>query len=225
MPDSTPPKKGEPGSGQGPDSDPVTRQVLARLYELEQRIDGPKQWSVGESRRVCSTCGLKFPDSTPFHTVLCPPRLCSSKAARLQSRYPEVSALFERLDYCERCFSAVPVEESYAHWMSVLPEPPEPPHKSLNLETLLNLFQSMVGASEEPAELAAEPQMKQGDLHMRYLLGLFLVRKRVLRWQGREGDRLRLSCRKTDRSYQLQIPSATPEAIRAHVDTFAELFS
>ena len=51
--------------------------------------------------------------------MLCPPTL-----AGLESRFPDVSAFFERLDYCGRCFPGVPLEESYAHWMSVLPAPP-----------------------------------------------------------------------------------------------------
>ena len=58
-----------------------------------------------------------------------------------------------------------------------------------------------------------------------YLLGLFLVRKRVLRWEQRSARELRLALRKGEpiRHYRLDVPSES--AVESARIRFEELFS
>lgn len=69
-----------------------------------------------------------------------------------------------------------------------------------------------------------ESQGGPGDEHLCYLLGLFLVRKRSLRWESLDGDVLSLYCRNSDRRYQLTVPHLPQEALAKSIESFESLF-
>ncbi len=220
MDDSSAPKKFDEALPPPEVSERVARQVFARLYQPDQRVDGRERWTVGESPRLCRGCREEFPQGSPFHSVLKP-----ADGAEEERRSPDLSALFSRHDYCQRCFPSVRLENAFAHWTCTFPAPAEPAQKSFNLPRLRHLFDQLTPpeAGEEGAE--REEQGEPGAEQLRYLLALFLVRKRVFSWEGRAGDQILLSCRRTDQRYRLTIPKVPPEEILARVEEFAALFA
>lgn len=235
---------------------------VARLYEEEQRIDGRFRWSVGGAQRSCRACRESIPPHTSFSTVL---------MAALPEDLPGVAGpdpleVFERCDYCEACFEALPNEQVFAHWKSCFPTPEAEPKKQVNLASLRSYFDQVAELIHAPAvdePPAADPEAADpesdleidADLESRddsraedsgdaegddssaqaetpeetsgafaYLLALFLVRRRLLKWGGFTDAGLRLICRQTDREYCVAIPQGSESALTAQIGAFEELF-
>lgn len=221
---------------------------LARRHDDPQRIEGAGRWSVDATRRRCSQCGEALLDHEPFHTILAPasPRPTGSADAEGEDLH-----LFERRDSCEACFAASPPATAFAHWRAVLPPPPGGVRKRVNLASLLAHFHALIEgtrngdagsddalagtralscAGDEPAlaggegatiapESAGEPRHR-----LAYLLALFLVRRRMLRWEGVEEGILRLRCRESDRTVEIPVPDLAPGEIEDAAAQFEELF-
>lgn len=68
------------------------------------------------------------------------------------------------------------------------------------------------GDEEPTAESRYAAQWSEGEerpelwVPLRYLLGLFLVRKRVLKWEGVTDSELTLRCKQSEREYRVEIP-------------------
>jgi hypothetical protein len=101
--------------------------------------------------RACSRCGRDF-----------------SPEERYLSALFEQGEGFQRLDYCAGCWEGPPTG-SFAHWRGRVPAKEERPPRFVDDGELVELFVRLGGAGE-PREVA-----------FRYLLGLLLVRKRLLR--------------------------------------------
>jgi len=164
------------------------------------------------------------------------------------------SELFVRRDYCEECFAASPPAISFAHWRSILPPPPGGVRKVVNLASLLAHFHALVetpaAEEDDPAsDIRSSPLgavetgrggsegLPAGDsgsdasrpaearARLSYLLALFLVRRRMLRWEGVEAGILRLRCRESDRPVELAVPEMTPAELDAAISEFESLFA
>jgi hypothetical protein len=203
-----------PGSGAAESSRPAH----ARRLDDPQRIEGGGRWSVDATRRRCSRCSRPLEDHQPFHTTLEP---------ATESADP-TGEVFARRDTCEPCFAGAPPERAFAHWRSVLPPPPGGVRKIVNLASLLAHFHSLVEVvrgdrGEGPPgadELPAAPTTQR----LIYLLALFLVRRRMLRWEGVEGGILRLRCRESDRPIEVSVPPLPPAELESAIAEFEELF-
>lgn len=57
-----------------------------------------------------------------------------------------------------------------------------------------------------------------------YLLALFLVRRRMLRWEGIRGGVLSLRCRESDRPLELPVPPLTTAQLAEAIAEFEDLF-
>ena len=132
---------------------------------------------------TCSVCGREF---TP------------------RERY--LSALFEqgeqflRRDYCTDCWQGPP-EGSFSHWRGRMPAAEERPQRFVEDGDLLDLFVRLEGV-REPRRAA-----------FRYLLGLLLVRRRLLKLEGsggRRGEPMVLVERGGGGRYQVPTPRLSP---------------
>lgn len=214
----------------------ANRTVFARLYEDEQKIDTRSRWSVGGAHRVCHDCSETLADGALLYSTL-----VASQVDPSEQPFRDVSELFERLDFCEACFGKLSEENSFAFWKSIADPPPRPPQKILNLAALLAYFRHLAPepevGDEDPDAAAPEsegrqdapqfafPTVESADAEpLRYLLGLFLVRKRVLRWVGLADGVLTLTERKSEESHELPVPEMTEDRREAMLASFEELF-
>jgi hypothetical protein len=206
------PNEGQPGVSR-------PEPVFARHYDSEQKVDGGSRWTVGNSRTTCAICSSDLATGIPFHTVLRPP------PEEVVVRSYDAEELFERVDFCDRCMATVPRESIFAHWTRAVPEAESIPKKRVNLTSLQAYFESLTGeeAKDEANEAAAADQ---GDpnTQLRYLLGLFLVRKRVLCFGTRHRDHLVLRCNRSARAYKVSIPEASADELLSHSESFNALF-
>ena len=104
--------------------------------------------------RSCSVCGREF---APLERYL--------------SALFEEGEEFRRRDYCERCWQGPP-EGSFSYWRGRVPPEEEPEQRFVEEGELLELFGRLEGV-REPRQQA-----------FRYLLGLLLMRKRLLKQQS-----------------------------------------
>ena len=221
---------------------PGGRTPFARRLEDPQRVDGGGRWSVDSTRRRCCRCDTPFPDHDPFHTVLEP-------ASDEERGSEDAREVFVRRDYCTGCFESDPPATVFAHWRCVLPPPPDGARKVVNLASLLAHFHQLVetpavhipdedeeGASGEgsgggegstPPAPPLEPHiptLSEEKLRLVYLLALFLVRRRMLKWEGVEGGVLQLRCKESDRPVGLPEPPWSEAELAEAVAEFEDLF-
>ena len=234
-----------PEGGEGPESPGVGgRTPYARRLDDPQRVDGGGRWSVDSTARRCCRCAGALPDHETFHTVLEP-------APPEDLPLGDERELFVRRDYCTECFTSQPPETVFAHWTRILPPPPGGPKKIVNLASLLAHFHQLVEtpalptASEdgEDGELPGEnvgegktapataprpephvPELSDERGRLAYLLALFLVRRRMLKWEGMVDERLQLICKESDRPVALGVPAMTDSELEEAVAEFEELF-
>ena len=205
------------------------RRVLAKVYGDDRRMN-ERRWAVGGSPRRCHTCSTPIPPQAEYYGTLEPTRIPED-----DSKLAEVSALFDRYDYCCACYEGGAGGHAFAYWKGHMDAPQREPRKVVNLAALLVYFQHLAAveaaasrptpdadgddgegtegtdsghidsghidedlndedafdgdferqqeARERAAIVAALPRIDGDDARlMRYLLALFLIRKRVLKW-------------------------------------------
>ncbi|MEM7262323.1 MAG: hypothetical protein AAF488_10070, partial [Planctomycetota bacterium] len=200
--------------------------VFAKLLEAETSVAGRTRWSVGTSRKACVVCQEPLPEDASFHTALLPPSEAVDPNA---PSIADASELFERQDYCEPCFEAKPPEHAFAHWKTILPPPPDAPKRIVNLASLRVYFDQLGSIVErsQDSEAAERWELSEEDVRdlerLRYLIALFLVRKRALKWADQVGQKLILECRATETTIEVPIP-APGEAMDAATAAFEQLF-
>ncbi len=224
------------------------RLPFARRIEDPQRVDGGGRWSVDSTRRRCCRCHKDLPDDQTFDTVLEPATVTEEgqEAAGerpIEPKREEASDLFARRDYCALCFQTDPPATYFAHWRRVLPPPVGGPKKVVNLASLLSHFHQLVetpavsesergddagkGTAESTASPPLEPHvptLSPERLRLAYLLALFLVRRRMLKWETVGEEALRLRCKESDRPVDLPLPAMSKEALEEAMAQFEDLF-
>ncbi|MCI0650995.1 MAG: hypothetical protein L0Z55_03850 [Planctomycetes bacterium] len=208
--------------------------VFARLYEEDERVDGRARWSIGDARRQCWACAALLAERAEFHTAL-------FLAGTLEpaDQVGVAAELFERRDYCARCFPAVPLESRFAHWRGTIPASETPPKKIVNLTALLAYFERLAPATAVEAGAASAPPgaSEQAPIRLasglaisrallRFLLALFLVRKKALRWRDLAGGVLELATREEPpRVFRAAVPAVGEQELEAAMAAFDELFA
>lgn len=226
--------------------------TLARVYQEELRVDGRFRWSVGGARPVCSQCRTEIPPSGTFHTVLVEaasdsPESDPGDLLEVFERRDLCEECFGRADRSTVFAfwkSALPaargeVKKSVnvislrAYFDRLIDSLSDGGHADAPIdndgrdpESPLTLDRDQASdeddeAAAESSDRAATPTTQQT---LAYLLGLFLVRKRNLRWGDVVDGVLRLNCRATDRSYFLETPPLTEQELESGVRAFEELF-
>lgn len=112
--------------------------------------------SIARPTGMCAVTNQPIPPGSKFHAAL-----------------RETLTGIERIDVLADQWANVSHEELLAHWTAVMPEPGEKPKKLLvDDEVLLSVFQRL-SESDDDSKLA-----------FRFVLGLILMRKRLLVYEG-----------------------------------------
>ena len=131
------------------------------------------------SAQSCCMCGREF---TPEEQYL--------------SALFEEGEVFQRQDFCADCWQGPPAG-SFSHWRGRVPAAEEDPKRFVDTGELLQLFVRLEGVTE-PRQSA-----------FRYLLGLLLVRKRLLKpltGRERQGRTLMVTEPGGETTYEVPVP-------------------
>ncbi len=119
-------------------------------------------WDVARSSGQCARCESEFAEGQEYCAVLL-----------------EAPDGFERRDFCQACWQAEPTEH-FCFWKSRVPVREDKAKKNLLVDdaVLINLFERL------------EQQTEPIRVRFRFVLGLILMRKKLLKYSGtvRDGD-------------------------------------
>jgi hypothetical protein len=117
-------------------------------------------WNIRETSLHCSGCTKEFQEGEEVLSALI-----------------DQITTFERRDYCATCWPSQDVTRAYSRWQRRMPHREKPVTKRVNAEVVFDFFQKLEGEMD---------RLKQC---FRYVLGLMLMRKKVLKFSGvRRGD-------------------------------------
>jgi len=154
-------------------------------------------WNIRKGGEACTRCGAALENGAFYYSTLI-----------------SLEEQLSRFDYCHACFGALPREESAVFWKARRAES-GPAKKAVNFESLRELFVRMVASEER--------QFRE----MAYLLGLVLVRKRLLKLKdfvSREGRDYREVQQKADAPRLLvEVPLLDDAAIAVLRDRLSQL--
>ena len=236
-----PPSEGSDARGGG-------RIPMARRLEDPQRVDGGGRWSVESTRRRCCRCDQPLPDHDTFHTVLEP-----ASAEQLgDEEEREVFVRRDYCEGCfvenppETFFAhwrrilpppaggprkIVNLASLLAHWHTLVETPAiHDPDATLDgQEGIVGESGVAENSTPDASEGAAPPKLhlptlSPPRLRLAYLLALFLVRRRMLKWEGIQDNRLQLRCKESDRPVGLPVPPLSDAELEEAVAEFEELF-
>ena len=109
-------------------------------------------YEISKSEKACAACGQELADGTSFHSAIF-----------------ETDETFERKDYCQTCWQDPP-EGCFSHWVTCV-EPVKPEEKRrLDANIVLGFFQDL------------EDKRSDSELNFRYVIGLLMMRKRILKF-------------------------------------------
>jgi hypothetical protein len=165
---------------------PGTAEVPAAVFCVERNLD----WNISRSQRRCSKCDKEFAEAEAYYSALY-----------------DTGADFERKDFCPGCWSAPdgsPRERAFSFWKTEVPKAEE--HKKVFVDdaVIFDFFQRLAGEEEQGVKR-----------NFRYILGLMLMRKKVLKFKDvvREGDREYLVLRRsrTQEEHRVLDPKLTEQ--------------
>ena len=116
-------------------------------------------WQVERPGGRCAGCGRSIPPGETYVGAL-----------------RETPAGFERLDVGAECWDELEKSNLIGDWRTVMPSPNDKPKRFVDDGLLLEMFHRLENA-EEPARL-----------NFRFVLGLLLMRKRLLTYQSSRHD-------------------------------------
>ncbi|MGE3166006.1 MAG: hypothetical protein AB7O52_13960 [Planctomycetota bacterium] len=233
---------GATASGRGP--------ALARVYEEGLRVDSRFRWSVGGARPVCSQCHTEIAPSSSFHTVLV--EAPAGATAAEPGDLLEVFERRDLCETCFQQADRSAVFAFWKSVLPAARGEVKKSVNVVSLRAYLDRLVDSLRESRGldgtdrgevltlDRDQSADPGddvtphgggVEEGGLDtvasgttLAYLLGLFLVRKRNLRWGEITDGVLTLFCRTTDRAYRLHAPNLSAEDLQKGIRAFEELF-
>jgi hypothetical protein len=146
------------------------------------------EWNISKNSSQCATCERIFVEEEFFFSTLCLQTDC-----------------FLRKDFCLECWKGQAPESFFSFWKTRIPKREEPKRKVVDDVAILNLFSRL---QEVTAPWAR---------NMQYVLGLFLLRRKLLklREQGgdEQGDFMALYNPEEDKTYRIYDAHLTEEEI------------
>ncbi|MBI5125443.1 MAG: hypothetical protein HZA70_04340 [Planctomycetes bacterium] len=164
------------------------------------------EWNVSKGSGRCTSCERVFQEEEFFFSTLCLETEC-----------------LLRKDFCLGCWSGEAVAASspaelattdkkgqnpevfFSFWKTRMPKKEEPRRRIVDNAVILNLFSRLQGVTELWAK------------NMQYVLGLFLLRKKLLKLKGQgkddQGDFVCLYSPEEDKTYQVYNSNLTEEEI------------
>jgi hypothetical protein len=146
---------------------------------MTQTSSGPsKGYEVGRPGGICAVTGRPIQPGEKFHAAL-----------------RETPTAFERLDISTDAWAEFPKTDLLASWQTVMPTGEAKKKIFVDDEVLLELFERLAGTTE-PAKL-----------NFRFVLGLILMRKRLLIYENTrlEGDKEFWTVRRRGRDGNLDL--------------------
>lgn len=200
-------------------------------------VAGGGRWSIDASRRSCHRCQQQIHRGTPFWTVL--------TEADPDQEGDGVAAFFSRQDHCEACIERLEQDPFFARWKTTVPAEQGPPVRIVNIASLHATFLSLVepdgtaSGTEQPSadpddshdsgkNSASGPSLEVSDsadrTRIAYLLALFLVRKRALRWIS-HGDGVLTVSERSGTLHQVPVSTIDPSSLEQAVAEMEQLLS
>ena len=146
-------------------------------------------WEIGSTSLVCTGCNKPFAEEQEIFSAL----------------YDE-RPIFARRDYCTECWPRQDRQPVFSHWQTRMPKRDAPVRRFVDDDVVMDFFQRLDG-SQEPVKVS-----------FRYVLGLLLMRKKVLKLKElrrtETGAALVLHDRVRDRDYEVADPNLTEEQIQ-----------
>ena len=157
-------------------------------------------WNITRGELTCAHCGKSFAEDEEYVSAV----------------YDE-KAEFVRRDYCLTCEGRVSREESFSFWKTRSPVKDKGPKKFVDDGVILNFFMRLQNEHD---------QLKR---NFRYVLGLLLMRKRVLKFKdverGEGGEALVLYSPREQEDYRVYIPQLTEEEIAQVTDEVGQILN
>lgn len=146
------------------------------------------EWNISKGASRCQSCERAFLEEENFYSTLC-----------LES------ASFLRRDFCLECWKGQTPEGFFSFWKTRIPKKEEPRQRIVDNAVVLNFFLRL--------QEVTEPWAK----NMRYVLGLFLLRKKLLKLKGQgkdeQGTFMGLYNSEEDKTYKIHNADLTEEEI------------
>ena len=158
------------------------------------------EWNIVKGEAQCQACGKGIAEGEAYFSAL----------------YDE-GAEFVRKDYCPPCWPQAPQADAYSFWKTRVPTEEERQSKFVDDEIILNFFTRL--------ENETDPLKR----NFRYVLGLFLMRKRHLKFKDvvrdETGEALLLHARREDKDYTVYITELTDEEILHVTDEVGQILN
>lgn len=146
------------------------------------------EWNITKNSKRCLSCDKGFKENDEFFSALY-----------------ESGELFVRKDFCPNCWDENDKKFVFSFWRFRVSISNDPPKSTINTDMMLDLFFKLESVQDAKSKL-----------NLRYVLALFLIRKRILKLQKskhNESDLLTLSYPKEARIIKLQYPRMTEEEV------------
>jgi len=146
--------------------------------------------------------------------------LCASCGSEFKDRQTYFSALseheadFVRLDYCANCWGEARTKPLFSFWRTRRTSTPRP--KKIDKDVVIDFFLKLMGPEGEERK------------EMRFVLALYLTRRKALKLQGvrRDGAREFLLFRRPRRTemFEVEDPRMSEEHVNSATGRLKELF-
>lgn len=115
-------------------------------------------WNISKSLRCCSNCEKQFAEEESYYSALY-----------------DSGLEFERKDFCQDCWAAPDAPhrtQAFSFWKTEVPKADEPKKIFVDDSVILDFFRRLATEDDQPLKR-----------NFRYMLGLMLMRKKVLKFQ------------------------------------------
>jgi len=157
-------------------------------------------WNIRETSLHCAACGREFQEGQDIHSTLL-----------------ETQTSFERRDHCAACWAAVDPKIVFSQWRTLMPRHETPVGKRVNAQIVLDFFRKLEGEQERQ------------KLCFRYVLGLMLTRKKIMKFggviRGEDGEELLLTDARTGVAYRVRDPILNQQEIAGITEEVGKLLN
>ncbi len=145
-------------------------------------------WEITQGEGACRQCARSLEEGEEYFSAIY-----------------DRGATFERRDFCLTCWESTPKQDVFSFWKTRIPLKEEKPKKYVDDEIILDFFRKL--------ENETEPSKR----NFRYVLALFLMRRKVLKLKDivrdQTGEALLLHSKAEDKDYKAYITELTDEQI------------
>ena len=157
-------------------------------------------WNITRGELKCSSCGRSFEEGEEYFSVV----------------YDEKTE-FLRKDFCPACAAKIDREETFSFWQTRAPVKDKEAQKLVDDDVIMNFFMRL--------ETESDPLKR----NFRYVLGLLLMRKRLLKFKdverGEGGEALVLYSPREQQKYTVYIPQLTEEEIEQVTEEVGQILN